>query len=93
MDTLLALSDAQTRFVPAYGPVMTQAELRAERDMMEEIRARLWTRVREGEGPKDMLEAGVLSGLARTWKDPYKFLYAAAKGMWAHHNKIDHNVV
>ncbi len=93
MDTLLKLSNDQTRIVPAYGPVMTKAELKAERDMMEEVRARLFKTVREGDGPKDMLEAGVLKGLPRTWKDPDKFLYAAAKGLWAHHDKMDPNVV
>jgi len=93
MDILLALSNEQTRIVPAYGPVMTRAEFKAERDMMEEVRARLFKQVREGDGPKDMLEEGVLKGLARTWKDPEKFLYDAAKGLWAHHDKLDPNVV
>ena len=93
MDLLLKLSNDQTKIVPAYGPVMTKAELKAERDVMEEVRARLFKQVREGDGPKDMLEAGVLNGLARTWKDPYKFLYDAAKGLWGHHNKLDPNVV
>ena len=41
---------------------------------------RLFKVVREGDGPKDMLEKGVLKGLARTWKEPETFLYAAAKG-------------
>jgi len=93
MDNLLALANEQTRIVPAYGPVMTKAEFKAERDMMEEVRARLFKQVREGDGPKDMLEGGVMKGLARTWKDPYKFLYDAAKGCWAHHDKMDPNVV
>jgi glyoxylase-like metal-dependent hydrolase (beta-lactamase superfamily II) len=93
MDILLGLSNEQTRIVPAYGPVMTRAEFKAERDLMEEVRARMWKQVREGDGPKDMLEAGVLKGLPRTWKDPDKFLYDAAKGLWAHHNKLDPNVV
>lgn len=93
MDTLLALANDQTKIIPAYGPVMTKAELKAERDLMEEVRARLFKQVREGDGPKDMLEAGVLKGLPRTWKDPEKFLYAAAKGLWGHHDKLDQNVV
>jgi cyclase len=93
MDILLGLANDQTRIVPAYGPVMSKAEFKAERDLMEEVRARLWKQVREGDGPKDMLEAGVLKGLPRTWKDPDKFLYDAAKGLWAHHNKLDPNVV
>jgi cyclase len=93
MDILLALANDQTKIVPAYGPVITRAEFKAERDMMEEVRARLFKQVREGDGPKDMLEGGVLKGLARTWKDPYKFLYDAAKGCWAHEDKLDANVV
>jgi cyclase len=93
MDILLKLSNEQTKIVPAYGPVMTRAEFKAERDMMEEVRARLFKLVREGDGPKDMLEEGVLKALARTWKDPSKFLYDAAKGLWAHHDKLDPNVV
>ena len=93
MDKILTLANEQTKIVPAYGPVMTRAEFKAERDMLEEVRNRLWTQVREGDGPQDMLEGGVLKNLPRTWKDPYKFLYDAAKGMWAHHDKLDRNVV
>ncbi len=93
MDEVLKISNEQTKIVPAYGPVMTQAEFKAERDLMEEVRARLFKQVREGDGPEDMLQAGVMKGLARTWKDPKKFLYDACKGLWAHHSKLDPNVV
>jgi hypothetical protein len=40
-----------------------------------------------------MLEGGALDGLPRKWKDPMKFLYAAAKGGWAYHDKLGPNVV
>jgi len=93
MDVLLKISNDQTKIVPAYGVAMTRAQLKAERDVMEEVRVRLFNKIREGAGPKDMMEAGLLNGLSRTWKDPYKFLYDASKGLWAHHNKIDPNVV
>ncbi len=93
MDQLLKLANEQTKIVPAYGPVMTRAEFKAEREMMDELRLRLFNQVREGEGPQDMLDDGLLKGLARTWEDPYKFAYDAAKGLWAHHDKIDANVV
>jgi glyoxylase-like metal-dependent hydrolase (beta-lactamase superfamily II) len=93
MDLVLKLSNDQTRIVPACGPVMTRAEFKAERDMMEEVRARLFKEVREGKGPKEMLEEGLLNGLVRRWEDPHKFLYDAAKGLWAHHDKLDPNVV
>jgi cyclase len=93
MDLLLAISNDQTRFVPAYGAVMTKTQFKAERDMMEEVRQRIFDRVRAGEGPQDMLEGGALDGLPRKWKDPLKFLYAAAKGGWAYQDKLGANVV
>jgi glyoxylase-like metal-dependent hydrolase (beta-lactamase superfamily II) len=93
MDTILKISDEQTRIVPAAGPVMTRAQFKAERDMMEEVRSRLWKRTLKGDSSKEMLEAGVLMGLARTWKDPHKFVYDACKGMFAHHNKLDPSVI
>jgi len=93
MDLLLAISNDETRFVPAYGAVMTKAQFKAERDMMEEVRQRIFDHVRAGEGPQDMLEGGALDGLPRKWKDPLKFLYAAAKGGWAYQDKLGANIV
>jgi cyclase len=93
MDTILKLSNDDTHIVPASGPVMNRAEFKEERDMMEEVRSRIWKRTLQGDSPREMLEAGVLNGLLRTWKDPYKFLYDAAKGMFAHHNKLDPAVI
>ena len=93
MDRLLTLCDDRTRVVPGFGPVMTKAELKAERDVMKTIYDRTADLVREGDEASDMLEAGVLAGLARTWKDPQRFLYDVQKGLWAHHNKLSPNVV
>lgn len=89
MDLLLELGDEDTRIVPGTGPVMTYAEFKAERELMEVVRQRLFVQVRKGDGPQDMLDAGVLDGLDRTWEDPSKFLYAAARGLWGNHNKLD----
>jgi hypothetical protein len=61
--------------------------------MMSEIYARAVDRVREADTPDEMLKAGVLEGLPRTFKDPKKFIYDLHKGLWAHHNKLNHNVV
>ena len=93
MDLLLGISNETTQFVPGTGPVMTRAEFKAEREMMEIVRQRLFKQTRAGDGPKDMLEAGVLNGLTRTWEDPYKFLYSGAKGTWGNNNKLDPDVV
>jgi cyclase len=93
MDTILKLANEQTRIVPAAGEPMTRAAFKAERDIMEEVRSRVWARTLKGDSPRDMLDGGVLNGLGRTWKDPYAFLYDAAQGMFAHHNKLDPSVI
>ena len=56
MDRLLELSNDTTRIVPGFGPVMTRAELQAERDVMKTIYDRTVDRVREGDDADDMLE-------------------------------------
>jgi cyclase len=63
------------------------------RDVLKTIYDRTVDRVREGDYVDDMLKSGVMNGLARTWKDPRKFLHDVHKGLWAHHNKLDANVV
>jgi cyclase len=93
MDRLLKLSDEKTRIVPGYGPVMSKAELKTERDVMKTIYDRTVDRVRQGDYVDDMLKSGVMNGLARTWKDPRRFLHDVHRGLWAHHNKLDPNVV
>jgi cyclase len=93
MDRLLALCDDRTLIVPGFGPVQNKAGLAAERDLMKAVYDRTVDRVREGDDANDMLDAGVLKGLAREWTDPKRFLYDVQKGLWAHHNKLSPNVV
>jgi len=93
MDLVLKLGNEQTRIVPVYGAVMTRTEFKAERDMMEEVRKRLFKQALQGKGHTEMLKEGILNGLARTWKDPDKFLYDAYKGLWANHEKLDMTVI
>jgi glyoxylase-like metal-dependent hydrolase (beta-lactamase superfamily II) len=93
MARLLTMCDDRTRIVPGYGPVMTKAQLQAEHDVMKTISDRVFDLVRKGDESSDMLKAGVLNNLPRTWKDPQRFLYDVQKGLWAHHNKLSPDVV
>jgi cyclase len=93
MDTVLALANDTTRIIAGFGPVISRAQLKTERDMMKTIYDRTVDLVREGDDTDDMIKAGVLNGLPRMWKDPRKFLYDVNKGLWAHHNKLSPNVV
>ncbi len=87
-EKLLKLTDEKTRIVPSYGPVVGRAELQAEFDMTRTLFDRMLDMVKKGMSAQDMLDAGVMKGLNRTFSDPYRFAYDAHKGYWAHHNSL-----
>ena len=93
MDQLLKLANADTRIVPAYGAVMTRAQLQAERDMMSKLFDKTSQLTAKGHNAKDMLDAGALKDVGRTFQDPYRFLYDVAKGLQAHYTNFAGNVV
>lgn len=93
LDDLLALANEQTRIVPAYGLVMTRAELQAERDMMLHLYERTTDMTDKGNSAQDMLDAGVLNEVDRKFEDPYRFLYDVAKSNWAHYTNFGGNIV
>jgi glyoxylase-like metal-dependent hydrolase (beta-lactamase superfamily II) len=88
MDALLARADAATRIVPAYGAVMTRAALSTERDMMLKLFERTGNLTMEGYSAQDLLEAGVLNDLGRTFTDPNRLLYDVCKSLWAHYTNF-----
>ncbi len=93
MDDLLALANDETRIVPSYGPVMTRAQLKAERDMMLHLYERTTDLTDHGRSAQDMLDAGVMNEVSRKFEDPYRFLYDVSKGNWAHYTNFGGNVV
>jgi cyclase len=90
---LLETSNANTRFVPSYGPVLRRADIQAEHDLMAKLFDAMVVHVRLGESYEDILAAGVLNDLGREFTDPAKLLYDVHKGFWAHHNKLTHDIV
>jgi glyoxylase-like metal-dependent hydrolase (beta-lactamase superfamily II) len=88
MDTLLTLANEDTLIVPAAGRAITKAELSTERDMTHELYQRLNKLIRSGCSASCMAQEGALDGLGRTWQNPERFLYAAYKGLWAHHYNL-----
>jgi cyclase len=92
-EKLLKLTDEKTRIVPSYGPVVGRAELQAEYDTMRQLFDRMLDLVRKGMSAQDVLDAGLMKGLSRTFRDPYRFAYDAHKGFWAHHNSLAPNVL
>ncbi len=93
METLLKLANDDTRIVPAYGPVMTRAELQAEQAMMKHLYDRTTDMTDHGRSAKDMLDEGVMNEIDRKFQDPYRFLYDLSKGNWAHYTNFGGNIV
>jgi glyoxylase-like metal-dependent hydrolase (beta-lactamase superfamily II) len=93
LETLLEVSDEETRIVPSYGPVVGRTELQAEYDMTLVLFDRMLELIRKGMSAQHMLDAGLMEGLYRTFDDPFKFAYDAYKGYWAHHNSLAPNLL
>jgi glyoxylase-like metal-dependent hydrolase (beta-lactamase superfamily II) len=93
MDDLLGVANEQTRIVPAYGPVLTRAQLQAERDLMAKLYDLTSEATHKGRSAKDMLNDGILNDVGRKFQDPLRFLYDAAKGYQAHYTNFGGNVV
>lgn len=93
LEQLEKLVDEDTLIVPAVGEVMSVADMKAEHELIATIYDRTVELVRQGYGPRDMLEDGFMDDLPRQFDDPYRFLYDLCKGLWAHHNKLAPNVV
>jgi glyoxylase-like metal-dependent hydrolase (beta-lactamase superfamily II) len=93
MDDLLAIVNDQTRIVPAYGPVMSRAQLQAERDLISKLYDVTSTLYHHGNSAQDMLDKGVLTDVGRVFQDPRRFLYDVVKGLQAHYTNFGGNVV
>ena len=93
LSVLLELSDAQTRFVPSYGPVVGRDYVERELTLMTTIFDRMVELIRQGMSAEDCIEAGVMADLDREFDDPFGFIDASHRSLWAHHNKLSHDIV
>lgn len=93
LEDLVKLADEQTQIVPAYGPVLTYEQLKAERDLMVKLYDITSALNHKGNSAEDMLAKGVLNDVGRQFQDPYKFLHDAVKGFQAHYTNFGGNVV
>jgi cyclase len=93
MDKLIKLANDDTKIVPAFGPVMTRAQLQAEQEMMKHLYDRTADLTDHGRSAQDMLDEGVMNEINRKFQDPYRFLYDVSKGLWAHYTNFGGNIV
>ncbi len=97
LSDLVNLVNDDTKIVPAYGPVLTRAQLAAERDMMAYLYKRTTDDTDHGRSAKDMLNEGLMNEVSqkfnRKFMDPYQFFYDVSKGNWAHYTNFGGNIV
>src|SRR5690348_14248885 len=72
LDDLVKLANDETRIVPAYGPVMTRAQLAAERDMMRYLYTRTTELTDHGRSAQDMLDEGVMNEVSQKFNRKFK---------------------
>jgi cyclase len=84
LDSLIKLADDQTRIVPADGPVLTRADLQAQRTSYFTIYERLVKCLTQGLSPAEALATDPAKGINPRWGDSQSFLTMAFKSLWGH---------
>jgi cyclase len=76
-DMALAIAGDATRIIPGHGPLGTKAQLKAYRDMLATVSARVKKLVAEGKKPDEIVKAGVSAEFdaeyGKGFLDPAKF--------------------
>lgn len=67
VNRVLAMTDADTRFIPGHGPLGSRQDLVAYRDMLQEVRARVAALVAEGKSLGEVQTAKPTEDLDETW--------------------------
>jgi hypothetical protein len=90
---LLEIGDGNTRYLPAFGPVVGRAEVQAEHDMLLALFDRFVQHIRLGKTARDLFEEGIHEGLGREFTDPARLIRDCYEGFWAHHNTLVNDIV
>ncbi|MEJ0039744.1 MAG: MBL fold metallo-hydrolase [Gammaproteobacteria bacterium] len=81
---LIRLSDANTKIVPANGPVVGKADLEAQLKMYQTISQRMSQLLRKGMGPEEVLASAPTKEFDAKYGEPTKFVTLAFKSLWGH---------
>ena len=88
LQRLQTIATADTRIVPACGPVLGLADLRKQYEMYVTIFDRLSTLLNRGRGPAEAVAAKPTKEFDEKWGDPKLFIYNAYPGLWDHVREI-----
>ena len=84
MELLLALSDTETRVVPAHGRVLTRSDLEAQLEMYNTIYARLAGLLNSGRGPDEAVDARPTEEYDADMGPSEEFVRRAFESLWAY---------
>ncbi len=85
LETLIKVADANTRVIPAHGPVLTRADLLAQHKMFSTISLRLQRAIRKGLGPEEVVAQNPTAEFNAKWGDPKAFVKMAFESLWGHY--------
>jgi glyoxylase-like metal-dependent hydrolase (beta-lactamase superfamily II) len=83
-DRLLEVANAQTRIVPASGPLMSLADLKAQHAMYVTIFGRIHECLTKAYGTDEVLAARPTAEYDAAWGDPTQFVTLAFQSTWGH---------
>jgi glyoxylase-like metal-dependent hydrolase (beta-lactamase superfamily II) len=84
LQRLQTLADAQTRIVPAHGPVLGLADLKIQADMYGTIYDRLTQLLNKGRGPGEAVAARPTQEFDARMGNPDEFVHRAFESLWAY---------
>jgi glyoxylase-like metal-dependent hydrolase (beta-lactamase superfamily II) len=84
LELLLSLADAETRIVPARGPVLSRTDLEAQYGMYNVIFERLAQMLNAGRGPDEAVAARPTAEFDAEMGPPDEFVRRAFESLWAY---------
>jgi glyoxylase-like metal-dependent hydrolase (beta-lactamase superfamily II) len=85
LDALIKLADEHTVIVPADGPVLTRADLQAQRTGYFTLYDRLIKCLNKGLSPAETLATDPAKDVNPQWGDASRFVTMAFKSLWGHY--------
>lgn len=82
LDQMISVADGATKVVPGSGPVLTKADLVAQRDMYLVIYERLMKLFFAARSPAEAVEAAPTKEFHPEWGDPSRFVTLAFQSIW-----------
>ncbi|PZN31466.1 MAG: hypothetical protein DIU71_09845 [Proteobacteria bacterium] len=91
--TLLELGDANTKFVPGKGRVLSRADVQTLHEVLATMKQRLARLLAQGMSVQDMIEAAPAREFEARWGDPSLFIANAYPGMVARYTQLGVSIV